>query len=228
MGSGIRRTDQALASPTDGWMHGFRRQNATSIASKKEHLQVTCIQCNRTQGSVLQEITGQRRNRIFRYRQLLALFQDDEGPTPTGLIVIERLRLSELLPETNELVARRAWLRAFDRATRTGGYLVGDGTDRGERARPEDRARLGGRGPDGLPTGLRRCPLCRQAAGDYLRGGVEIVRVYCACENHNRCAGCLTPLAAHRLSAWFWGDADGRAWHLAAYAAFSHRCPASG
>jgi hypothetical protein len=151
-----------------------------------------------------------------------------DGPTPTGLIVIDRLRLPELLPETDELMARRARLRAFDRATRTGGYLVGDGTDRGERARPEDRARLGGRGPDGLPTGLRRCLHCGQAVGDYLRGGVEIVRVYCACENHNRCASCLTPLAAHRLSAWFWDDADGRAWHLAAYAAFSHRCPAKG
>ena len=148
-----------------------------------------------------------------------------EGPTPTGTYVIERLRLPEALPETTELTARRARLQAFDRAKRTGRYFVGDGTDRGELASGEDRARLSGRGPDGLPTGLRRCPRCRKAAGDYLRGGLELVRIYCACENHNRCARCLTPLAGRRLSAWFWDDEDGHAWHLAAYAAFSHRCP---
>ena len=148
-----------------------------------------------------------------------------DGPTPTGTIVFGRLRLPEPLPETDDLTARRASLEAFDRANRTGGYLVGDGTDRGGHARPEDRARLGGRQLDGLPTGLRRCPRCGQAAGDYLRGGVEIVHIHCACDNHNRCARCLRPLAGHRLSAWFWDDEDGVAWHLAAYAAFSHRCP---
>lgn len=36
------------------------------------------------------------------------------------LIVIEQLRLPEPLPETGELVARRARLQAFDQATRTG------------------------------------------------------------------------------------------------------------
>lgn len=147
-----------------------------------------------------------------------------EGPTPTGIYVVERLRPPEALPETDELVARRAWLGVFDRANRPSGFLVSDGTDRGERARPEDRRRLGGRGPDGLPTGLRQCAHCGQAAGDNLRGGVEIVRVYCACENHNRCARCLLPLAGHRLSAWYWDDEGDCAWHLSAYAAFSHRC----
>lgn len=151
-----------------------------------------------------------------------------EGPTPSGIYVIERLRLSEPVADSEELVARRAALRAFDRANRPGGYLVSDGSDHGERAGPEDRRRLGGRGPDGLPTGLRRCARCEQAAGDYLRGGLEIVRVYCACENHNRCARCLLPLADHRLSAWYWDEAAGHAWHLSAWAAFSHRCPDEG
>jgi hypothetical protein len=147
------------------------------------------------------------------------------GPTPTGILVIGRLQLPESLPETDELLARRAWLVVFDKASRTGGYLVGDGTERGEHLRPEYRARLAGRRPDGLPVGLQRCQDCGQAAGDYLRGGVERIRCYCACDNHNRCARCLTPLAAHRLSAWFWDDEGDCAWHLAAYVAFSHRCP---
>ena len=148
-----------------------------------------------------------------------------QGAAPTGIYVIERLHLSEPVPETDELVARRAWLHAFANADRSGGYVVGDGTNFGERAQPEDRRRLGGRGPDGLPSGLRRCERCGKAAGDYLRGGDEIVHVYCACENHNRCARCLLPLAFRRLSAWFWDDEEEKAWHLAAYAAFSHRCP---
>jgi len=49
--------------------------------------------------------------------------------------------------------------------------------------------------------------------------------VYCACENHDRCARCFLPLATHRLSAWHWDDEGGSAWHTAASAAFSHRCP---
>lgn len=146
-------------------------------------------------------------------------------PTPSGIYVIERLRLAEPLPETEELAARRARLHDFARANRAPGYVVGDGTEHGRRATPEDRRRLGGRGPDGLPTGLRRCERCGQAAGEHLRDETEIVRVYCACDNHNRCARCRLPLAEHRLSAWFWDEEDSSAWHEAAYAAFSHRCP---
>ena len=146
------------------------------------------------------------------------------GPTPTGSYVIELLRLSEPVPETAELMARRAWLEVVHAADRTPRYIVGDGTNQGVPARAEDRARLGGRGPDGLPTGLQRCLVCHDAAGDYLRGGTEIVRVYCKCDNHNRCARCLQPLADRRLSAWFWDDEDGHAWHKAAYSAFSHHC----
>ena len=151
-----------------------------------------------------------------------------EGPTPSGTLVIERLRLPEPIQATEELTARRAAFRAFDDANQGGRYIVGDGTDRGEPAQPEDRARLAGRRPDGLPAGLVRYPRCGHAAGDYLRKGVEIVKVRCACDNHNRCARCLRPLAAHRLSAWLWSDEDDHPWHVAAYSAFSHRCPDEG
>jgi hypothetical protein len=150
-----------------------------------------------------------------------------QGSTPAGIFVTGRLLLPEPLPATEELAIRQARLLEFDLANRPGGYLVGDGTDHGVRAESEDRV-VAGRGPDGLPTGLRRCPKCGRAAGDYLRGGVEIVRIRCACENLNRCARCLTPLAAHCLSAWFWDEESAQAWHLAAYAAFSHHCPGVG
>jgi len=151
--------------------------------------------------------------------------QDWDGPSPSGIYVIERLHLAEPVPESEELAARRALLHAFEQARRPAGYVVGDGTERGRRARPEDRGRLAGRGPGGLPAGLHRCERCGHAAGAALRDEVEVVRVSCACDNHNRCARCLLPIAEHRLSAWHWDEEAGAARHLAAYAAFSHRCP---
>ena len=133
------------------------------------------------------------------------------GPTPTGSLVSNRLRLAENLPETADLAARRAKLEAFERSQQQSGFVIGDGTSRGRRATAAERARLAGRGPDGLPTGLDRCLTCGKAAGDYLRGGIELVRVHCNCDNNNLCARCRTPLAGRRLSAWFWDDDDDQA-----------------
>ncbi len=152
------------------------------------------------------------------------------GQTPSGIPVVDRLRLAETFPGTPELTARARRLRAFADAVKPHGFVVGDGTDGGRRADPATIERLTSIGPDGLPTGLHRCPTCTGAAGEVVRGGAvaslgEVVRVWCACDNHNRCARCGDPLAHHRLSAWFWSDADAQAWHVAAHAAFSHRCP---
>lgn len=119
-----------------------------------------------------------------------------EGSTPTGSYVCDRLHLSEPVPVSRELIARRVRLEESQRVHKVGGHLVGDGAESAEGASAEERARLGGRGPDGLPTGLRRRSVCRKAAGLYLRAGVEVVRLYCACENHNRCArGVAAPLS---------------------------------
>ena len=147
------------------------------------------------------------------------------GPTPSGLYVTERLHLPEQLPDSDELAFRQARLRAFAGAQHASGYLVGDGAEERRPSRPEERRRLGGRGSDGLPLGLTRCSACQRCAGEYLTEGREIVRCRCACENLNRCARCGLPLAAHALSSWFYDESQGRAWYLAAYAAFSHRCP---
>jgi len=150
------------------------------------------------------------------------------GRPPTGLPVIDRLRLAETFPGTPELTARARRLRAFVGAVKPTGYVVGDGTDGGRRADPATIERLTSLGPDGLPGGLDRCPTCGEVAGDYYRSPNGIIRVWCACDNHNRCARCGDPLAHHRLSAWFWSEADGHPWHVAAYAAFSHQCPDPG
>ena len=146
-----------------------------------------------------------------------------KGPTPSGLYVVERLRLAEDFPESEEIEARRSRLRKAARA-QGGGYVVGDGAEDRRTAAAADRLRLGGSGRYGLPAGLVRCRACGQAAGDYLIDGSEIVRCRCACENQNRCARCRLPLAAHALSSWFYDEAGGPG-YMAAYGGFSHRCP---
>ncbi len=150
------------------------------------------------------------------------------GRTPTGIPVIDGLHLAETFMATRELKARTRRLRAFVKAVKPHGFVVGDGTDDGRRADAATIERLTSIGPDGLPGGLDRCLTCGEVAGDYYRSPNGIVRVWCACDNHNRCARCGDPLTQHRLSAWFWSDADGLPWHVAAYAAFSHRCPDHG
>lgn len=147
------------------------------------------------------------------------------GPTPSGLLVVDGLRLVEAFPATPELEARARRLQTFVDAIKPKGYLVGDGTDGGRHADPATIERLSSIGSNGLPGGLDRCPTCGEVAGDYYREPNGVIRVWCACDNHNRCARCMEPLADHRLSAWFWDDAKREPWHVAAYAAFSHRCP---
>jgi hypothetical protein len=151
---------------------------------------------------------------------------------PTGLPVVERLRLAAHLPRTPEMAARRARLRAYGDAHRGRGYLVGDGLEAGRPATREDLVRLVG--VDGVhpDPGLVRCPTCGELAGDYLATQAEgngdrrprVIRVYCRCENHNRCARCGEPLAERRLSAYHFVEETGSVCYVAAYSAFSHRC----
>jgi hypothetical protein len=151
---------------------------------------------------------------------------------PTGLPVTDRLVLAESFPETAELAGRRARLAAFAETYRGKGYIVGDGLEGGRPAGPDDVERLSIRGADGVPAGLHRCSSCSRFAGDYLALKGEgnrdltprVIEVHCRCSNHNRCAGCGAPLAASRLSAYFWDEVEGKVWYRAAYAAFSHRC----
>jgi hypothetical protein len=152
---------------------------------------------------------------------------------PTGLPIVERLRLATHLPRSPEMAARRAHLRAY--ADRDAGprYLVGDGLEAGRPATREDLVRL--IGLDGVHPnpGLVRCPTCGELAGDYLATNGEgngdqtprVIRVYCQCENHNRCARCGEPLAERRLSAYHFVEETGSVCYVAAYCAFSHRCP---
>lgn len=156
---------------------------------------------------------------------------------PTGIPVVEGLALAEPIPDTAEVRARRARLEAFREALHPEGYQVGDGLEGGRPATAEDIARLSVFIPGSfgrpMPAGLRRCRKCRQLAGEFLALSGEgngdrtprVIRIHCRCDNHNRCARCGKPLARRRLSAYFYDEVQEKPWYLAAYAAFSHRCP---
>jgi hypothetical protein len=153
---------------------------------------------------------------------------------PTGIPVPDGLALGEAIPETAELLARRALLAAFKQSVSSNGFLVGDGLEGGEPATDDDITRLSARGT-GIPPGLNRCATCRRLRGEYLakKGegngdkSLRIVTVHCACENHNRCARCREPLAESRLSAYRFNETEKKVSYAAAYMAFSHRCVAS-
>ena len=151
---------------------------------------------------------------------------------PVGSPFPDGLALPEPLPETAELAARQARLAAFRESLNPQGFLVGDGLAGGRPATADDIARLSGRDSRGIPMGLDRCATCGGVSGEYLwtkghgNGDMtpSVVRVHCACENHNRCARCGEPLAKSRLSSYEFNFEDGQVWYLAAYAGLSHRC----
>jgi len=161
---------------------------------------------------------------------------DKASFVPFGHAVIERLVLAEQFPDTSELVDRREALLHFSEASKATGYIVGDGLEQGELASLEEAERLSGINEQGFPSGLSRCEMCHRLRGDFLalRGEgngdkrARVIRVHCQCENDNRCAGCGGTLADWRLSSYFWDEAKGSAWYVAAYSAFSHRCPGKG
>lgn len=128
-----------------------------------------------------------------------------------------------------ELLARQERLRAFVEATQAlpanQGYLVDHA--RGRRATLEDIELLAGADAEGVPAGLVRCPRCRQWRGECLwpHEGDLVVRVYCHCENHNRCARCLHPLHEWRLEAAYYDERQAAVLHVPAFCGLSHVCP---
>jgi hypothetical protein len=190
-----------------------RRQ---AIANKLE----TCL-CLGPNDAVLVSPEGEARAETF---------------VPSGIPVVDCLVVSGPPPDTAEQAARRKALSGYARRWKGRGYLVGDGLEGGRPAKPDDVARLAGKGPAGLPPGLRRCRVCGQPRGEYLslRGFVDglaydersprVVEVHCRCDNHNRCAGCGEPLAGQRLSAYYWDEDRASVLYVAAYCGLSHRC----
>lgn len=143
--------------------------------------------------------------------------------------ISDRLLGPEEFPVTVELCDRQQRLRTFvaeTKARSAGGYLVD--RMRGRTATAEDLARLSGTGPEGVPAGLGRCAVCAAYRGECLRSSDQpglVVRVFCRCENHNRCARCLHPLHEQRLEASYYDEHQARVLHVAAFCGLSHVCP---
>lgn len=145
--------------------------------------------------------------------------------------ISDRLLGPEKFPVTEELRDRQQRLHAFIaecKARSAGGYLID--RMRGRTATAEDLVRLSGTDPEGVPIGLARCAVCAAYRGEYLPSHQPglVVRVYCRCENHNRCARCLHPLHEQRLEASYYNEQQARVLHVAAFCGLSHACPQRG
>ncbi|MDP9321331.1 MAG: hypothetical protein M3P16_09575 [Chloroflexota bacterium] len=141
--------------------------------------------------------------------------------------ISDRLLGPEEFPATWELRDRQQRLRAFiaaSQARSAGGYLVD--RMRGRTATAADLVRLSGTNPDGVPVGLARCEVCTAYRGECLPSHQPrlVVRVFCRCENHNRCARCLHTLYEWRLEAAYYDEREGRALHVAAFCGLDHVC----
>lgn len=152
---------------------------------------------------------------------------DSEDAAPRGgAFVTCKLQPAEDFEDTLELLARRRRLEEFVEANRPTGYMVCDARTSRRKATPEELESLAGLGPDGIPRGLAACPACGEYRGLSLGKDVAagwVATVYCRCENHNRCARCLGPLAPRRLNGFVFKG--GRAWHVPAFSGFDHVCP---
>ena len=82
---------------------------------------------------------------------------------PTGLPVVERLRLAAHLPRTPEMAARRARLQAFAAAHAGPRYFVGDGLEGGRPATRDDLIRFVGLDGEACPAGTRSLSDVRRA-----------------------------------------------------------------
>ncbi|MBA2564037.1 MAG: hypothetical protein H0V09_01270, partial [Gemmatimonadetes bacterium] len=152
----------------------------------------------------------------------------DSDVVPSGgCIVAGRLRAPWDFDDP-ELRERTKRLDRFVEDNKVGGYMLGDITKGGRDATEEESGRLAGVQENGVPVGLSKCVLCGRWRGECLDPSPvfagKVMRVHCACENHNRCAWCGFPLYEWRLNANHFDEADGNVWHVPGFSAFGHRC----
>ena len=165
-----------------------------------------------------------------------AMYISDDGET-VGEVprctdpISDRLLGPERFLATLEFRDRQERLRAFiaeSQARSAGGYLID--RMRGRTATTEDLVRLSGTDSDGVPVGLARCTVCTAYRGEYLPSHQPglVVRVFCRCENHNRCARCFHALHEHRLGAAYYDERRAGVWHVPAFSGLNHVCPQRG
>jgi hypothetical protein len=155
----------------------------------------------------------------------------DEGETLgevpwCNIPVSDGLMGPEEFPPTVDLRERQQRLRAFI-AEGPASWTVIDSMP-GRPATAEELVRLSGTDLDGVPVGLVRCTVCTAYRGECLGSTQQpylVVRVFCRCENHNRCARCLHRLYEHRLDGCYYDEGERTVIHVPAFGGLSHRCP---
>ena len=151
-----------------------------------------------------------------------------DRPPSSSHCVIRKLFPPYDFPQTEELKKRKAELKAFIKACRGGGYIMGDITKGGRDATPEELERLAGEQKKGVPKGLFYCPTCNGWYGECLDPNPifegKVMKVYCRCQNNNLCARCKQPLSDYKLNANYLGE-DGQIWHEPGFCGLSHLCP---
>src|SRR5216683_1737550 len=153
-----------------------------------------------------------------------------------------RLKTARPLPPTDELVRRQTALEAAIKeyparraeALRQRGmlppadFVVGDLTKGGRDATPAELAALSGRQSNGVPVGLVQCGDCGDWRGQCLDPSPEfsgkMMRVYCRCENRNRCARCGETLYPFRLNANLYDQREDAVVHVPGFSGLSHQC----
>ena len=157
-------------------------------------------------------------------------FVSSEVPT-APFVESERLIVSELFPEMDDLNMRQDMLRTFSQQLRSSygagyNFNIGDPTKAGRALQPGEEESLQGVQENGVPKGLTRCPHCGEYRGECITDHSNVVvSVYCKCEANNLCAGCLTPLFDRKLNAFFYSETDKCVWYVPGYLAFDHNCP---
>lgn len=119
----------------------------------------------------------------------------------------------------------------IEQKRRRGGFLLSERNHGGQPVTSEDWDRLSGLRPDGVPTGVHRCPICEDWRGEALYGQdldeCYVVTVSCLCKNHNRCAACGESLSDRRLRGNEYDPATGKILYNPGFAGLSHRCSES-
>ena len=152
------------------------------------------------------------------------------GPAPRATAILTGRLLTPEPCDPADLEDRPFRLQAFrDAVNGDGGYLFGDLGKGGRAATADELEQLRGRGPDGVPLGLRRCPRCGDWQGACLDPNPDLpdwrVPVHCRCDNVTRCARCLAPFRERRVWGNEYRESDGHVWHWPGFMALEHRCP---
>lgn len=152
-----------------------------------------------------------------------------DSPPYSSFAACERIAPAFAVELDKEFLERAGKLRCYVESTRRQGFLMGDLTKGGRPATKEELAKLAGKSREGVPLGLCRCPKCKEWAGECIdpspQFANQFMKVYCRCQNDNRCARCGGLFDEHKLNSNYFEKSDGQIWHVPAFCVFSHICP---